>query len=209
MKKLTTLIMILVLTISMAALTGCGSQTEDPGPPPAEVINPRNSVVPSSNSSTEDDVQNENDTASDEDGVLENAVSVRIGRDGRTDWNVNMYDNDAAWTMLGYLSDSGLLFPTYTYDEEGGFVAQSVRGTYSKDDETTIADVKAGELYLFHGGQLRFYFKDMEGADITATPVGYYTDTEGLAEAVQDAYESNLGDVWGVDVYFWITKTIK
>ena len=209
MKKLTTLIMTLVLTINMAALTGCGSRTEDPGPPPSEVINPDNSVDSSSDNSTGDDAQNENSETSVEGGVLENAISVRIGRDGRTEWNVNMYDNDAAWTMLGYLSDSGLLFPTYTYDEEGGFVAQSVRGTYSIDDETTIADVKAGELYLFSGGQLRFYFKDLEGVDITATPVGYYTDTEGLAEAVQDAYKSNLDDVWGVDVYFWITKTLK
>ena len=209
MKKLTTLIMILILTISMAALTGCGSQTEDPGPPPSEVINPDNSVDSSSDNSTGDDAQNENSETSVEGDVLENAISVRIGRDGRTDWNVNMYDNDAAWTMLGYLSDSGLLFPTYTYDEEGGYVAQSVRGTYSRDDETTIADVKAGELYLFNGGQLRFYFKDLEGADITATPVGYYTDTEGLAEAVQDAYNSNLDDTWGVDVYFWITKKMK
>ena len=209
MKKLTTLIMTLVMTISMAALTGCGSQTEDPGSPPSEVINPDNSVDSSSDNSTGNDAQNDNSETSEEDGVLENAVSVRIGRDGQTDWNVNMYDNDAAWTMLGYLSDSGLLFPTYTYDEEGGFVAQSVRGTYSRDDETTIVDVKAGELYLFNGGQLRFYFKDLEGVDITATPVGYYTDTEGLAEAVQDAYKSNLDDVWGVDVYFWITKTLK
>ena len=220
MKKHNTLIMALVLAISMTALTGCGSQTKDPGPPPENVINPGNSVEPSvinpgnsvepsSDNSKGDDEQNENSETSEEDGVLGNAVSVRIGRDGRTDWNVNMYDNDAVWTMLGYLSDSGLLFPTYTYDEEGGFVAQNVRGTYSRDDETTIANVKAGELYLFSGGQLRFYFKDMEGADITATPVGYYTDTKGLAKAVQDAYESNLGDMWGVDVYFWITKTLK
>ena len=48
----------------------------------------------------------------------------------------------------------------------------------------------------------------MEGANITATPVGYYTDTEGLTEAVQEAYESNKGDTWGVDVYFVITKNI-
>ena len=34
------------------------------------------------------------------------------------------------------------------------------------------------------------------------------SDTEGLAEAVQEAYESNKGDVWGVDVYFMITKNI-
>ena len=227
MKKLTILIMALVLVISMATLTGCGSQTEDPGPPPEEVINPDNSEEPSLDNSTADGEQNggengnrdESEGRTDngsgnsgtpgEGGVLENAISVRIGRDGRTEWNVNMYDNDAAWTMLGYLSGSGLLFPTYTYDEEGGFVAQSVRGTYSREDETTISDVKAGELYLFNGGQLRFYFKDMEGADITATPVGYYTDTEGLAEAVQGAYEANLGDVWGVDVYFWITKTLE
>lgn len=142
-------------------------------------------------------------------GLVENAISVRIGRDGTKEWNVNMYDNDAAVTMLDYLSGSALLFPTYTYDEEEGFVAQSVRGNYTREDEQKIADVKAGELYLFSGGQLRLYFKDMEGADITATPVGYYTDVDGLTEAVQDAYESNLDDTWGVDVYFLITKTLE
>ena len=88
-------------------------------------------------------------------------------------------------------------------------MAQSVRGSYSRDDEVTVADVKCGELYLFSGGQLRFYFKDVEGANITATPIGYYTDTEGLTEAVQEAYESNIGDVWGVDVYFIITKNVN
>ena len=209
MKKFTTLITALLLIVSMTAFTGCGSQTEDPGPPPADVINPENSGNTSAENSTGDGTQNENDETSDESDILENAVSVRIGRDGKTDWSVDMYNNDAAETMLGYLSGSGLLFPTYTYNEEQGFVAQNVRGNYSRDDETTIADVKTGELYLFSGGQLRFYFKDIEGADITATPVGYYTDAEGLAEAVQEAYESNKGDVWGVDVYFWITKNIE
>ena len=208
MKKFTTLITVLLIIVSMTAFTGCGSQTKDPGPPPADVINPEDSGNTSVGDSTDDDTQNENDGTLDESDILENAVSVRIGQDGQTDWQINMYNNDAAKTMLGYLSGSGLLFPTYTYDEEQGFVAQNVRGNYSRDDETTIADVKTGELYLFSGGQLRFYFKDVEGANITATPVGYYTDTEGLTEAVQEAYESNKGDVWGVDVYFVITKNI-
>lgn len=141
-----------------------------------------------------------------EGAILENAVSVRIGRDGTTEWNVTMYNNDAALTMLDYLSGSALLFPTYTYEEEGGFVAQNIRGTYTRDDEQTIADVKTGELYLFGDGQLRFYFKDMDGADITATPVGYFAEAEGLTEAVQEAYTANLEDSWGVEVYFWITK---
>ena len=209
MKKFTTSVTALLLIVSMTALTGCSSQTEDPGPPPADVINPENSDNTSSDNSTDDDTQNENGEISGEKDILENAVSVRIGQGGKTEWSVDMYNNDAAETMLGYLSGSGLLFPTYTYEEEEGFVAQNVRGTYSRDDETTIADVKTGELYLFSGGQLRFYFKDIEGANITATPVGYYSDTEGLAEAVQEAYESNKGDVWGVDVYFWITKNIE
>ena len=208
MKKFTPLITVLLLILSMAAFTGCGSQTEDPGPPPADVINPDNSESTSAENSTGADTQIENDEISEESDILENAVSVKIGRDGKTDWLINMYNNDAAETMLGYLSGSGLLFPTYTYDEEQGFVAQTVRGNYTRDDETTITDVRNGELYLFSGGQLRFYFKDIEGANITATPVGYYTDTEGLTEAVQDAYESNKDDVWGVDVYFVITKNI-
>ncbi|MDE5804600.1 MAG: hypothetical protein K2I22_16970 [Lachnospiraceae bacterium] len=208
MKKMTMWVLTLLLMCSVALFSGCGGKTEDPGEPPAEVINPGQSSEDTdldNNSSEESDTGNADDSGE----VLENAISVRIGRDGTKDWNVNMYNNAAAMTMLNYLSGSALLFPTYTYDEEEGFVAQSVRGNYTRDDEQEITDVKAGELYLFSGGQLRFYFKDMEGANITATPVGYYTDVEGLTEAVQEAYESNLDDIWGVDVYFWITKTLK
>ncbi|MCH5264559.1 MAG: hypothetical protein J1F02_01570 [Lachnospiraceae bacterium] len=206
MKKIITWSMIVLLIISMVALAGCSSQTENPGTPPADVINPDREGEAGI---TDENSQNGNSTSAYEGDVLENAVSVRIGRDGEKEWAVNMYNNDAAVTMLDYLSDSELLFPTYTYEEEQGFVAQDVRGEYTREDETTITDVKAGELYLFSGGQLRFYFKDMAGADITATPVGYYADTKGLTEAVQEAYESNKGDTWGVEVYFQIKKNIK
>lgn len=207
MKKLTALIITLV--VGIAVFSGCSTQPENPGTPPPEVINPSSSSAqqPSDNS-TNDNVQDQNSETANVGDILENAVSVRIGRDGQKDWQVNMYNNAASLTMLDYLSGSALLFPAYTYEEEQGFVAQNIRGTYSRDDETTVADVKAGELYLFSGGQLRLYFKDMEGANITATPVGYYAETEGLTEAVQEAYQSNLGDTWGVDVYFWITKTL-
>lgn len=201
-------VLALLLACNVALLSGCSGRTEDPGEPPAEVINPGQSSADTdldNNSSKESDTGNADDSSE----VLENAISVRIGRDGAKEWNVNMYNNDAAMTMMNYLSGSALLFPAYTYDEEEGFVAQSVRGNYTRDDEQEIAAVKAGELYLFSGGQLRFYFKDMEGADITATPVGYYTDVEGLTEAVQEAYQSNLDDTWGVDVYFWITRTLE
>ena len=198
MKKVIVL-MTALLAVGMLALTGCDSQAENPGTPPPDVINPGSGTGSS---------QSGNSGTTYEGDVLENAVSVRIGRDGRKDWPVDMYNNDAAVTMLGYLSGSGLLFPTYTYEEEQGFVAQNVRGSYTRDDETTVADVKAGELYLFSGGQLRFYFKDAEGVNITATPVGRFADMDGLTEAVMEAYESNLGDTWGVDVYFVITKNI-
>ena len=198
MKKVIVLMMAL-LAVGMLALKGCESQTEDTGTPPPDVINP--SGDPGSSQSGSSGTAYEGD-------ILENAVSVRIGRDGRKDWQVDMYNNAAAGTMLGYLSGSGLLFPTYTYEEDQGFVAQSVRGSYTRDDETTVADVKAGELYLFSGGQLRLYFKDAEGVNITATPVGRFADPEGLTEAVMEAYESNLGDTWGVDVYFVITKNV-
>ncbi|MDE7416183.1 MAG: hypothetical protein K2N44_07760 [Lachnospiraceae bacterium] len=207
--KLKTLAAIFALGVSV--LVGCGAGTEDPGEPPAEVINGESTNVENNSVQTESSTgmgETDNGDVS-EDEILANAISVRIGRDGTKEWNVDMYNNDAAVTMLDYLSGSALLFPTYTYDDEGGFVAQHVRGNYTRDDEQTIADVKAGELYLFSGGQLRFYFKDIEGADITATPIGSYTDTEGLTEAVQEAYTSNLDDTWGVDVYFWITKTLK
>lgn len=197
MKRYIIRIMALLLIASVLSLSGCGSKTEDPGAPPEEVIHPDSEAA-------QDDAA---DTGYDGD-VLENAVTVRIGQRSQTDWLVNMYNNAAAETMLGYLSGSGLLFPTYTYEEEQGFVAQTIRGNYSRDDEITVTDVKSGELYLFSGGQLRFYFKDVDGANITATPVGYYSDTDGLTEAVLEAYEDSYGNVWGVEVYFLITKNI-
>ena len=207
--KLKTLAAIVALGLSV--LTGCGAGTEDPGEPPAEVINGESTNVENNLAQVENSASLEETSNGDVSGdeILANAISVRIGRDGSTEWNVDMYNNAASLTMLDYLSGSALLFPTYTYDDEDGFVAQSVRGSYTRDDEQTIADVKTGELYLLSGGQLRFYFKDVEGVNITATPVGYYTDTEGLTEAVQEAYTSNLNDEWGVDVYFWITKILE
>ena len=190
MKKI--IAFLVAVTIGMTVLTGCDSKPADPGTPPPNVIDPGS--APQSTNSAE---------------VLQNAVSVRIGNGGKKDWYINMYDNAAARTMLGYLSSSELRFPTYNYDGENGFVSQSVRGSYTRDDEITVEDVKAGELYLFSGGQLRFYFRDCAGVNITATPIGYYVETDGLADAVTAAYTSNLGDTWGVDVYFNITKRIN
>lgn len=46
----------------------------------------------------------------------------------------------------------------------------------------------------------------MENAGITATPVGYFQESGNITELVQDAYEENKDDSWGVDVYFLITK---
>ena len=111
-------------------------------------------------------------------------------------------------SAVRYEGDSGLLFPTYTYDDEAGYVAQRVRGGYTRDDEVTVSDPKCGERYLFSDGLLRFYYKDAPGANITATPVGAFADTNGLTEAVQKAHEDNLEDVWHVEVYFIIQKNI-
>ena len=216
MKKNRLTILAAITVLGLSVLSGCGAGDKDPGEPPAEVVNGENTGAGNSHSEDRDTENNESSGMAETEGgdqyegdILADAISVRIGRGGTTEWGVGMYNKDAALTMLDYLSGSALLFPAYTYDEEGGFVAQNVRGNYTRDDEQTIPDVKTGELYLFSGGQLRFYFKDMEGANITATPIGYYTDVEGLTEAVQEAYTSNMDDTWGVDVYFWITKTLE
>lgn len=204
MKKVTAILMALLAAMTMTLLSGCGSAQEDPGPPPLEVVNPGSTDHEEPESNTDSDSSGTSDGE-----VLENAVSVRIGREGRTEWAIHMYNNAAANTMLNYLSGSALLFPTYTYEKEEGYVAQRIRGSYTRDDEIQVMDVHTGELYLFSDGQLRFYFKDVERAEITATPAGRFAQTEGLTDAVQSAYESNLGDTWGVDVYFWITKILQ
>ena len=213
MKKLFSALLAIMMITTMLALTGCQNESSDPGTPPEEVIRP--GVSDSNNTGNEtgnsqsgnSSANGQTPTGSGE--MMENAISVRIGRDSSDELSVNIIDNAAAGTMLDYLSGSALLFPTYTYDEDAGFVGQSVRGSYTRDDEVTVTDIKAGELYLFSGGQLRLYFKDVPGANITATPIGVFADTSVVNEAVTNAYESNQGDTWGVDVYFWITKQIS
>ena len=194
MKKTMVLLMALLMTFSVV-LSGCGSKTEDPGPPPEDVIG---SGSASDGSGTAYDGE-----------MLEGAVQVSIGQgDGKT-YTVDMYNNAAVNTMLGYLTGSTLLFPSTEYDEEQGFAAHNIRGAYTQDDEITVTDIKAGEIYLFSGGQLRLYFKDVAGANITATPVGYFTETDDLTETVIADHEANRDDIWGVEVYFSITKMIE
>ena len=200
MKKTMVLLMALLMTFSVV-LSGCGSKTEDPGPPPEDVINP-GGTLGDGNTETNGDSGNVYDGE-----ILEGAIQVSVGQSGDKVYTVDMYNNAAVNTMLGYLS-STLLFPSTEYDEEQGFAAHNIRGTYTQDDEITVTDIKAGEIYLFTGGQLRLYFKDIAGANITATPVGYFTETDNLAETVIADHEANVDDPWGVEVYFSIRKMI-
>lgn len=213
MKKRFSALLALMMITTMLVLTGCQNESSDPGTPPEDVVHPN--VSDSSNTGNENSNNQSGDSSANgqmptgSGEIIENAISVRIGRDSQDELYVNMIDNAAANTMLDYLSGSALLFPAYTYDEDAGFVGQSVRGSYTRDEEVTVTDIKAGELYLFSGGQLRLYFKDVPDANITATPIGVFADTSVVNEAVTNAYESNKGDIWGVDVYFWITKKIS
>lgn len=202
MKKSISYILAAMLIMSTAIMGGCSSnEAADPGTPPDEIVSPRSKAA-------NDDNGNDTDTTAEEDfgEFIPNAVSVKVGKKGKTNYGVTMYDNDAARTMLDYLPDDELLFPTYTYDDEQGFVGQSVRGEYTRDDEVTVTEVHAGELFLFSGDQLRLYFKDAEDVDITATPIGFFSSAEDLTEAVEGAYNDNKGDTWGVEVYFIISK---
>ncbi len=214
MKKKSMLI-VMVLGLSMALFAGCSRQAENPGTPPEDVIagnhESSNHAGDSMGEDGGDSGENNQESAdaNQDGGVMEGAVSIRIGRDGKADYSVDMYDNAAVETMLGYLTDSDLLFPTYAYEEETGYVGQNIRGSYTRDEEAEVTDIHKGELYLFSDGQLRLYFKDVKGANIKATPVGYVVDTDTLTETVEKAYKDNLDDTWGVDVYFWITKHVK
>ena len=194
MKKLLKLSLCAVMLLSLMFMTGCAS-SEAPATPPPEVLHP--------------------DGASAKTGaytatMLEGAVTVRIGHEGVIEWPVDMFDNDAVHTMLNYVSGS-LLFPTYTYEVDPGFVAQRISGSYSREDEVLIPDIQAGELYLFSGNQLRLYFKDVPGANITATPVGRFQalENESITDTVINSYNANRDDYWGVDVYFIITNHLN
>lgn len=202
----------LLLVLCVLALAGCSQKEENREEPPEEVLHPQNgkdegSTGEDAESSPENAQEaSEQDGAEKEGNMLKGAVGVKIGLDDDTQYMLDMHDNKQVQTMLGYLSESEMRFPTYTYEAEEGYVAQDIRGSYSRDDEETIHDIQAGELYLFSDGQLRLYFKDVPGADIKATPVGHFADCEDITKKVEDAYEANRDDSWGVEVYFLLTK---
>lgn len=213
MKKQISYLLAAVLIMSTAVMGGCANETADPGIPPEEIVSPRDKTS-NGNTDTKTDTGTGTDAAADttaaeeEDfgDLIKNVLSVQIGKKGKINYGVTIYDNDAANAMVSYITDSSVLFPSYTYDDEQGFVAQSVRGEYTRDDEVTVTEVHAGELFLFSGNQLRLYFKDEENVDITATPIGFLTPADSITDAVHDAYEDNKGDTWGVEVYFIISK---
>ncbi len=206
MKKITALLLALMACVCMWSLTAC-TDDDDSGytPPPSEIIHP-DGDDDSDNGNTD---SGSGTTTPDQNGIITNAVIVKIGLIDKTNYPIHMYNNAAANTMLGYLSSSEMRFPTYTYNDEAGFVAQSVRGSYTRNDEKTIADIKKGELYLMSNGYLRLYFRDVKDANLTATPIGYFADSSNVETAVTTAYTENQGDYWGVDVYFLITKNTK
>lgn len=189
----------IIMSITVAGMAGCGNNEKHVEEPPEEVINPSGGESADSNSGTGLD-------SSANSGIISGAVTVKIGLNDETGYKADMYNNAATETILGYLSGDEMRFPAYTYEEEDGYVAQNIRGSYTRKDEQEIQEIKAGELYLFSDGQLRLYFKDIKNAKITATPVGYFADAGNITELVQNAYEENKDDTWGVDVYFLITK---
>lgn len=207
--------MMLLCCAGMLTAAGCAADRKTVQEPPREVLHPENAGNQADTATTQD-VSNAGDagTAADNGGVsqtsydgavLSGAVFAKIGLNDDTEYVIDMYNTAATNTILGYLSESEMRFPTDTYNEEGGYVAQHIRGTYTRDDEQDISEIHAGELYLFSDGQLRLYFKDIENAGITATPIGYFADD--ITGLVENAWEENRDDVWNVEVYFLIKRS--
>lgn len=215
MKKRVLKMLAMAMCIGALVLTGCGQGDRHIEEPPEEVLRPDSTGNPAAGEKTPNskptesgNAESENtiseSTASYDGEVLENVISTKIGLNNKTSYSIHVYNNAAVETILGYLSSSEMRFPTYTYNEETGYVAQHIRGNYTRDAEIDVDTIHSGELYLFGDGQLRLYFKDIENAGISATPIGYFADDiSGLVEA---AYAENRDDSWGVDVYFLIKK---
>ncbi|MDE6627251.1 MAG: hypothetical protein K2K56_12885 [Lachnospiraceae bacterium] len=196
--KIKSLLFAAVMGICVFGLAGCGQEERLVEEPPEEVLRPE-----SADTGTADEAEI---VGAYDGSVRKGVVTAKIGLNDNTDYTIDMYNNAAVDTILGYLSESEMRFPTYTYEEEDGYVAQNIRGNYTRDDETEVSEIHAGELYLFSDGQLRLYFKDVAQAGITATPIGYFSGVDNITELVQTAYEENKDDSWNVDVYFLITK---
>ena len=199
MKKKNLLALALAGVLAASMLTACGSAASDPGAPPQEVLEPSTSQTAESNTEAAAPITYTGE-------LRDNVTTVRVGQANDVEHAVAMYDNAAVATMLDYLATSETLFPSSIYEGDAGYVAHNIRGSYTRDDEMTVADVHAGEMYLFSDGQLRLYFMDAPGANITATPVGVFDNAENLADEVETDHAANTNDPWNVEVYFWITK---
>ena len=193
----------IIMCISVVSMAGCGNSEKYVEAPPEYVVNPEGADNNNNTGNSTDNNANKENS-----GVISGAVTAKIGLNDDTGYIIDMYNNAASETILGYLSEEEMRFPAYTYEEDGGYVAQDIRGSYTRDGEKEISQIKAGGLYLFSDGQLRLYFKDVPDAGITAVPVGYFQDKDNITELVQNAYKENGDDSWGVEVYFLITKNI-
>lgn len=177
------------LCVLAAGFAAAQTKSQNPGTPPESVLRPAG-----------------NPSEKDSPAEKRKAVTVQVGRDTGPRYQVTMAGNAAARTMLGYLSSADMLFPAYVYDENAGYVAQRIRGSYTNGDETTVTDIRAGELYLVSGGQLRLYFRDAAGVNLRATPVGRLENAANIGQDISKSHNDNKGDYWGVEVYFHLRK---
>ena len=103
MKKNKLTILAAITVLGLTVFSGCGAGAGDPGEPPAEVVN--GGSIDTEDINPEDaDKENKSVQAGGNDGmdvtegadayeseILTNAISVRVGRDGTEEWNVDMY----------------------------------------------------------------------------------------------------------------------
>ena len=138
---------VLACCVGIVTAAGCAADKKVAEEPPQAVLHPENAGNAADNSSSAANIQSAGTGGTWQapyDGTVRSgAVTAKIGLNDDTEYTIDMYNTAAADTILGYLTESEMRFPTYTYSEAGGYVAQNIRGTYTRDDEQDIGEIHA------------------------------------------------------------------
>lgn len=115
-------------------------------------------------------------------------LEVSFGQEGEP-FTMNLYDNETARAISGYVGTSDWNLPIYHYDDYENYEVMQyydIPDHYEiPSDQKTVTSQKAGEVYYSEPNRIVLFYKD---AQITGeyTRLGYFDATGAFVSAVEN-----------------------
>lgn len=116
------------------------------------------------------------------------ALHVSFGR-GETPFTMNLYDNETARTIAGFVGTSDWNLPIYHFDDYENYEVMQYYDIPERYDIPSqpeeVTTQKAGEVYYSEPNRIVLFYRD---ANITGeyTKLGYFDVTDAFVSAVED-----------------------